>query len=124
MNKRDKNVDFGIVLSLGLLLAVFWAPEQHFYIKLTIFSLLITILIPVIFTPFARLWGWIGRQIEKVSSMLVLGVLFFCVLTPISFLMRFFRMDPLRLRPKRNGAGSFFIQRVKRFEETDFKQQF
>jgi len=124
MNQRNKNIDFGLVFSLGLLLIALWMPQHPYFIRAAVLSLLLTILTPVVFTPFARLWLWIGGRIEKVGSLVLLSVLFFCVLTPIAFLMRLFGQDPLRLRPKDKETATFFLQRVKRFEESDFKKQF
>ena len=124
MNQRNKNIDFGIVLSLVLLLFALWMPQHQYYIKIAVLTLLLTILTPVVFTPFARLWLWIGGWIEKVGSVVLLSLLFFCVLTPIAFLMRLFGQDPLLLHPKDKGTVSFFKQRVKRFDDSDFKKQF
>tara|TARA_R110002049_G_scaffold57021_4_gene156855 strand:+ start:54195 stop:54569 length:375 start_codon:yes stop_codon:yes gene_type:complete len=124
MNQRNKNIDFGLVLSLALLLFALWMPHRPYFLKIAIFSLLITILVPFVLTPFSWLWLKLGRLLEKVGSIVLLSVLFFFVLTPIAFLMRLFGQDSLRLRPKDKGANSFFIQRVKRFEGSDFKKQF
>lgn len=124
MNQRNKNIDFGLVLSLVLLLFALWKPQHPYFIKMAVVTLLLTILIPVVFTLFTRIWLWFGGQIEKIGSFVLLFLLFFCVLTPIAFLMRLFGQDSLRIHQRNTETDSFFIQRVKSFEDSDFKKQF
>ena len=57
-----------------------------------------------------KVWtGRFGLILHKVTSPIVLGIVFFVVVTPIGFLMRLLGKDPLRLR--RNAAAkSYWIR--------------
>lgn len=50
------------------------------------------------------------RTLEAVTNGLVLGLVFFLVVTPTAFAMKLLRKDPLRLR-KEPGAATYWIER-------------
>ena len=51
----------------------------------------------VVLAPLNRLWMRFGRLLHAIVSPVVLGLLFFAVMTPVGLLMRAFKKDPLRL---------------------------
>lgn len=53
---------------------------------------------PRLLTPLSRGWAAFGDALHKIMSPLIMGVLFFCVVTPVGLLMRACGKDPLRLR--------------------------
>lgn len=61
--------------------------------------------------PLNRRWMRFGLLLHKIVSPLVLGVLFFLVLTPTALLMRACGKDALRLRFERE-ATTYWIARV------------
>jgi saxitoxin biosynthesis operon SxtJ-like protein len=72
--------------------------------------LLVALLLPAALAPLNRLWGRFGLLLHKVTSPLVLGFLFFLVITPMGMLMRLFGKDPLRLR-RDAESKSYWIER-------------
>ncbi len=64
---------------------------------------------PAWLRPLNRAWRRIGLLLGKVTSPLVLGLLYFLVLTPTAWLGRLTGRDPLRLRP--GPLGSNWIDR-------------
>jgi Saxitoxin biosynthesis operon protein SxtJ len=52
---------------------------------------------PALLAPLNRLWFQLGRILHRVVNPLVMGVLFFLVITPIGLLMRVFGKRPLAL---------------------------
>lgn len=67
--------------------------------------------VPTRLAPLNRLWTRFGLLLHKVVSPLVLGVLFFLVLTPTALLMRACGKHPLRLRFERE-ATTYWLARV------------
>jgi hypothetical protein len=65
---------------------------------------------PRLLVPLNRAWFHLGRGMGKLISPIILGIIFFCVLTPISLLTRLFGRDVLRLR--RHAANSYWINRT------------
>ena len=50
-----------------------------------------------VLAPLNRLWMRFGRLLHAIVSPVVLGLLFFAVMTPVGLMMRAFKKDPLRL---------------------------
>lgn len=65
---------------------------------------------PGILAPLNRLWLRFGQLLHRIVSPLVLGIMFFLVITPIGLLMRALGKDPLRRRFDR-GAPTYWIPR-------------
>ena len=70
----------------------------------------IALAMPPLLAPLNRLWTRFGLLLGKVTTPVVMGVLFYLVVTPTGLLMRLFGKDPLRLSCDRE-AGSYWIQR-------------
>lgn len=67
-------------------------------------------LLPAALAPLNRLWGRFGMLLHKVTSPLVLGFLFFVVITPMGVAMRLLGKDPLRLR-RDADTKSYWVER-------------
>ncbi len=65
---------------------------------------------PRVLAPLNRVWMRFGLLLGRVMNPLVLGLLFFPVVTPMGLVMRLLGKDPLRrcLEPK---AASYWIER-------------
>lgn len=48
--------------------------------------------------PLNRAWRWLSLKLFKIVNPIIMGVVFFAVLTPIALIMRGVGRDPLRLR--------------------------
>lgn len=74
--------------------------------------------------PLNWLWYQLGQLLGKIVSPIVLGVIFFLLLTPVSLVTRMFGRDELRLK-KITGKQSYWIERSPPGPEpTSFKNQF
>jgi saxitoxin biosynthesis operon SxtJ-like protein len=71
----------------------------------------VALVAPAVLTPLNRIWLKFGLLLHKIVSPIVLGILFFVVITPMGLAMRLFGKDPLRLRLDR-GTKSYWIERV------------
>lgn len=67
-------------------------------------------LAPAILTPLNKLWLKFGLLLHRIVSPLVMGMMFYLVITPVGMMMRMAGKDLLRLRrdPK---ATSYWIMR-------------
>jgi hypothetical protein len=70
----------------------------------------VALLRPRLLAPANRLWLAFGLLLHRVTSPLILGMLFFLMFTPMGLLMRVLRRDPLRLRWEAT-APSYWIPR-------------
>lgn len=71
---------------------------------------LITIISPNLLAPLNKAWMKLGDLMGKVISPLVLGVIFFVLITPIAIISRLFGRDELRL--KKANVSTCWIDRA------------
>lgn len=80
------------------------------YLGISILFLAIALIAPALLAPLNRLWLKFGALLHSITSPIILGVMFFLVITPISRLMRLFGKDFLRLKFD-SGAQTYWIRR-------------
>jgi len=110
----SSNRSFGIVFFVVfLLIAVIPLANSE---DLRIWSLIISLIFLIlgllkskILTPLNRLWFKFGIFLGKIVSPLVMGVIFFFVVTPIGLIMKILRKDLLNL--KYNLNKSYWIEK-------------
>jgi hypothetical protein len=66
-------------------------------IAASVFCIIALFAAPVL-GPFNRVWRWLSLQLSRIVNPIIMGVVFFVVLTPIAIVMRCAGRDPLRLR--------------------------
>ena len=83
----------------------------------------VTLFTPKLLTPFNKAWYQLGLLLGKVVSPIVLGVLFFIVITPVALVMRLAGRDALKLR-KQNVESHWIDRKPPGPEPESFKEQF
>ena len=123
--KIGSNRSFGIVFFIVFLLIAFYPLINHGNIRL--WSIFLSILFLVLglmnsqfLTPLNRLWFKFGIFLAKIISPIVMGLVFFGIVTPTGILMRLFKKDLLNL--KNNDSKSYWIKRPE--EKSSMKNQF
>ena len=102
-NNKPSNKNFGIVFFIVFLLVAFYPLTFNGEIK--IWSLLISLLFLLlgmmnskILTPLNKTWFKFGIILGKIVSPIIMGIIFFLVVTPIGLIMRVFKKDILNLK--------------------------
>jgi hypothetical protein len=72
--------------------------------------LLIALVVPRLLAPFNKAWYLLGQLLGRIVSPIVLGLIFFVLLTPIAVITRLFGRDELKL--KRRDVASHWIVRT------------
>ena len=111
---KGSNKSFGIVFFIVFfLIAIFPLTNSE---EIRIWSLIISFIFLTlgmlkskILTPLNNLWFKFGIILGKIVSPLVMGVIFFFVVTPIGLLMRLFGKDLLNLKYSLNK--SYWIEK-------------
>ena len=113
--KIGSNKSFGIVFFIVFLLIAIYPLINNG--ELRIWSLIIAIIFLIlglinskILTPLNKLWFKFGLLLGKVVSPLIMGIIFFFVVTPIAFIMRIIGKDLLNL--KFNNKKSYWIEKT------------
>ena len=123
INKKN-NITFGILffiffLIIGLYPLVSVGVIRIWSVVLSLVFLIITIIRPNLFTFLNRLWIQFGIFLGKIISPIVMGLVFFFVVTPIGILVRILKKDVMGLK---RGASSYWINREDKLQS--MKKQF
>ena len=111
--KRKENVTFGILFFIFFLIIGLYPLKSSGVIRvwsvlLSLIFLIITIVRPNLFTFLNKLWIKFGILLGKIISPLVMGLVFFIVVTPVGMLVRILKKDIVGLK---RGASSYWINR-------------
>ena len=74
----------------------------------------------IILTPLNRLWFKFGIFLGKIVSPIILGTIFFLIVTPTGLLLRLFGKDVINL--KYNNNNSYWIEKTG--PKSNMKDQF
>ena len=110
----SSNKNFGITFFLVFLVVALYPliNNENLRILSLIISLIFLILGLInskILTPLNKLWFKFGILLGKIISPIVMGIIFFAVVTPIGFFMRIIGKDLLNL--KFNNDKSYWIKK-------------
>ena len=123
INKKN-NITFGILffiffLIIGLYPLISIGVIRIWSVILSLVFLIITIIRPNLFTFLNRLWIQFGFFLGKIISPIVMGLVFFFVVTPIGILVKILKKDVMGLK---RGASSYWINREDKLQS--MKKQF
>ncbi len=115
--------DSGLALVLaGLLLYQYFKIESLFLA--TLVFLLLTMTYPAVFRTWARLWFGFSDLLGRGVSTVVIGVAFFCIVTPIGMIRRAMGKDSLMLNRWKDGSDSVLIDRNHLFSKKDIERPY
>ena len=103
---------------------VVWPPILNkVFLTVSIILAAVTLLRPPLLNPLNRGWYQLGLFLGRVVSPIVLGILFFLLITPVALIIRIAGRDALRLRRKK--VDSYWIDRSPPGPKADsFRDQF
>lgn len=123
--KIGSNRSFGIVFFIVFIVIALWPILNNQDIR--IWSLIVSVIFLVLgilnsklLNPLNILWFKFGLFLGKIISPIIMGVVFFVVVTPIAILLRIFRKDVLSL--KKNTSDTYW--KKKSDYDNSMKNQF
>ena len=123
--KVSSNKSFGIVFSIFFLLISIYPllnndPIYYWSLFVSFIFLVLGLMNSKILSPLNLLWFKFGILLGKIVSPIVMGIIFFLVVTPISVILKIFGKDVLNL--KFNNNKTYWI--VKDGPKSNMKKQF
>ena len=107
--KIGSNRSFGVVFFIVFLIISLYPLIYNDSVR--IWSLFISAIFLVLglmnsklLNPLNKIWFKFGLFLGKIISPLVMGVIFFCVVTPIGLLMKLLKKDLLNLKFNKNNS--------------------
>ena len=128
--KLPSERSFGILFTIVSALGAGYSYYRHLPTLLTasfaiaaLLILTITFTVPDFLRPLNRAWFTLGLVLGKIVSPIVLGAMFFLVITPVAIVTRIFGRDELRLRKR--STNSYWVRREPPGPQPEsFKRQF
>ena len=125
MKNKENNKSFGILFFIVFLLIAIWPVLESGSIRL--WSILISLIFFIlgiinskILTPLKKGWIKLGEILGKFIAPIVMGFVYFIIITPIGILMRLLGKDLLNVKYNKNK--SYWIKRKKNINT--MKRQF
>ncbi len=124
-NILPSNRNFGIVFTIVFLIVSFWplfkgGDIRYWSLIISFIFFVLALINSKILTPLNKTWMKFGLLLGKVVSPIVMGFIFFFVVTPTGILMRIFGKDLLNL--KKNNQNTYWIK--KENKNNNMKNQF
>ena len=123
--KIGTNRSFGIVFFVFFLIISMWPLFKESEIR--IWSLIISLIFLILglinsnlLTPLNKLWFKFGIFLGNIVSPVVMGMIYFLIITPISFILKIINKDILNLKKTTNKS----YWRTKDKYKTSMKNQF
>ena len=117
MHKKSSNRSFGILFFLVFLGFGLWPLTKEmspniYLIIISVIFLILGLLNSKLLSPLNNLWIKFGEILGKVIAPIVMAVVYFLILTPISLLVRLFGKDLIEIKFN-NNVKSYWIKRKK-----------
>ena len=123
MQKKSSNRSFGILFFLVFLGFGLWPLTKEmspniYLIIISVIFLILGLLNSKLLSPLNNLWIKFGEILGKVIAPIVMAVVYFLILTPISLLVRLFGKDLIEMKFN-NNVKSYWIKRKKHLGTMD-----
>ena len=119
--KQATDSGMALVLIALICLAVF---KKNEFLWVAIVLLVLDMIFPMIFKPFAFLWFGLSRVLGTVISKIMLALVFFLVVFPMGFIRRILGKDSLRLHQFRKEKTSVFAERNHEYTAADLDKPY
>ena len=124
--KMSSNRSFGLLFSFVFLIISLWpllneAPVRIWSIVIAIIFLILGLVNSKLLTPLNILWYKFGFFLGSIVAPIIMGFVFYLVVTPTGFFMKIRNKDLLNMKFD-NKKKSYWINRAK--SKTTMKQQF
>jgi hypothetical protein len=100
----------GFFVLLGLWPLVHRRAWRPWEVALGAALVLLGLVRPSLLHPLNKLWTRLGLLLGKVVNPVVLGVLYYLVITPAGWILRLAGKDPLKLRPDPQAASYWILR--------------
>ena len=123
--KIGSNKGFGIVFFVVFFLISIWPILNDDGIRIwsltiSLIFLILGIINSNLLTPLNLIWFRFGLSLGKIVSPIVMGLVYFFVVTPTGLIMKLFKKDLIML--KKNNKKTYWIEEKK--SESNMKNQF
>jgi len=123
MKQKNQNRSFGLLFFIVFLILALWPLTKKNEINLYLISIAAIFLILGLFnskilSPLNKAWIKLGELLGRIVAPIVMAIVYFIVLTPISLIVRLFGKDLIGMKFS-NSIKSYWIKRKKQLGSMD-----
>ena len=123
MKQNTQNRSFGLLFFIVFLAFALWPLTKKGEINLYLISIALIFLIlgllnSKILTPLNRSWIKFGELLGRIIAPIIMGIVYFIILTPVSLLVRLFGKDLIGMKFN-NNLKTYWIKRKKHLGTMD-----
>jgi|TARA_B110001450_G_C17522385_1_gene441132 predicted membrane protein len=121
------NKNFGLVFCFIFLL-IFLEPVirdaqlRYWSMGVSLVFLVLGLSNSRLLNPFNKIWYKFGIFLGKIISPIIMGLVFFLVVTPTSLFLKLFNKDILKIKKNKNNSSSYWIEKSEK--RSSMKNQF
>jgi hypothetical protein len=122
----ERNFGLTIGAALALLGALSWYRGGVYWpwlVAAAVVFALAALAAPTLLRPLNRIWFRLGLLLARIMQPVVLGLMFYAILTPFAVMFRRFAKQPLGIGPQ-TGTSSYWITRAAERPKDDLRNQF
>ena len=120
---KDQSRDTGMAMVL-LFLLIFLGRKKEGWLFIAMALHVINMIVPKIYKPIAVLWLGLSDLLGAITSKILLGLLFFIVVTPIGIFRKLAGKDSLKLRAFKKSRESAMLTRNHMFSAKDIENPY
>ena len=120
---KKQCMEFGQVAAAVLVLIALYR-RQWVFVSASFIVLLVNMILPIIFYPFAWVWFGIAKLLAEVNMRILLTLLFCVMVIPVGLWRKLRRRDSLQLHAFKKGRGSVLQARDHVYEKEDLLHTF
>lgn len=103
ITNKSSNRSFGLVMAVFFMVVGLWpliygGAIRGWSVMVSVTFVLLSLVRPAVLSLLNRAWFKLGLALHHVISPIVLGIMFYGVITPVGLLRRVFVRDPMKLR--------------------------
>ena len=122
---KEQCKDTGMAMVLILLIVALWKHQNALtYIKIATGVLVLDMIYPPLFKPFAIVWFGFSHLLGMVMSRVILSLVFFAIVMPIGVLRRLMGKDSLQLKTFKAATTSVMTIRNHTFTAADLEKPY
>ena len=123
MKQNNQNRSFGLLFFVVFLVLALWPLTQNaeiniYLILIALIFLSLGLLNSKILSPLNKTWIKFGELLGRIIAPIVMAVVYFFILTPISLLVRLFGKDLIGMKFS-NNIKSYWVKRKKHLGSMD-----
>jgi hypothetical protein len=120
---KKQCTEFGQVATLVVLIFALHYKSDHWVVAAFVL-ILMTIILPIIFYPFAIVWFGLSELLSIVSPAIILTIIFFLIVAPVGLIRRLLGKDSMQLKQFKKDKRPVMIDRNHLYIESDLLHTF